>query len=75
MKYVWVSVYVPVNVREKMRKFWNNVNNSLMEIGRGSKCVLIRDMNGRVGNNEIGVVGNWGVDEVNANGEYLDTCS
>ena len=38
-------------------RFWNDVNECLMEIGSGSKLVLIGDMNGRVGNNEdTGVV-------------------
>ena len=48
-----------------------------MEIRRGSRIVLIRDMNGRVGNSEVaGVVGKWGVDGVNENGGYLvDMCA
>ena len=41
-----------------MKKFWSDVNECLMKIGRGSMIVLIGNMNGRVGNNEItGVAG------------------
>ena len=57
-----------------MRKFCNDVNECLMEIGRGSRIVLIGDMNGRVGE-VAGVVAKWGVDGVNENGEHpVDTC-
>ena len=38
----------------------------LIEIGRMSKIVLIRDMNGRFGNIEVAdVVGKWGMNGVN----------
>ena len=41
-----------------MTKLWNDVNECLMEIGSGSRIVLIGDMNGRVGSSEVaGVVG------------------
>ena len=55
-------MYEPVNVRSRkereMRKFWSDVNECLTEIGRGSRIVLIGDMNGKVGNNVVaGVVG------------------
>ena len=32
-----------------MRKFWKDVIECLMEIGRGSTIVLIEDLNGMVG--------------------------
>ena len=59
VKYAWVSA--PINERcgkgREVRKFWNDVNACMMKIGRGSRIVLIGDMNGRVGSNEIpGVV-------------------
>ena len=82
LKYVWVCVYAPVNAssgkgREEMRKFWNDVNECLRSFERGSRIVLMGDMNGRVGSNEIaGVVGKWGVDGVNENREHLiDVCA
>ena len=56
-------VYAPVNVgsekgKEDMKKFWNYVNECLMDIGRGSIIVLIGDMNGRIVNKEmVGVAG------------------
>ncbi len=37
---------------------------------RGSSIVLTGDMNGRVGS-IAGVVGKWGVDGINENGEHL----
>ena len=82
VKYAWVCVYAPVNVvngrgREEMRKFWNDVNECLRSFNRGTRIVLIGDMNGRVGSNEIAeVVGKWGVDGINENGEHLvDMCA
>ncbi len=82
VKYAWVCVYAPVNARngkgrEEMRKFWNDVNECLRKIVGGKRVVLIRDMNGRVGNSEVaGVVRKWGVDRVNENGEHLvDICA
>ena len=58
-------------------KFWNYINECLMEIGRGSRIELIEDMNGRVGNNEVaGVVGKWVVDGMNENAKHLlDVCT
>ena len=44
-----------------MRKFWNYVSECLSEIGRGSRIVLIGDINGRVENSN----------GVNENDEYL----
>ena len=31
--------------REEMRKFWSDVNECLMEIGRENRIILIGDMN------------------------------
>ena len=62
-----------------MRKFWNCVNEYLVEIRRGSRIVLIGDKNGS-GNKENNRCG-WkrqkeSKDGVNKNVEYLvDTCS
>ncbi len=55
-----------------MRKFWNDVNECLRRFEKGSRIVLIGDMYGRVGRNEIArVVGKWGADGINENGEHL----
>ena len=48
-------MYAPVDVRngkerEEMRKFWNDVNGCLGNFERGSRIVLMGDMNGWVGN-------------------------
>ncbi len=52
-----------------MRKFWNDINECLRSFERGSRIVLMGDMNGRVGSNRVaGVVGKWGVDGVNEKG-------
>lgn len=57
--------------REKM-KLWNDVNKYLRSFKKGSRIVLIRYMNGRVGSNEVaGVVGKSGIDGINQNGEHL----
>ena len=56
--------------REEMN-FSNYVNKCLMEIGRGSRIVLIGDINGRVSSDIAGVVGKWSVDRVYESGEYL----
>ena len=51
--------------REEIKKFWNDVNECLMEIRR-SKIVLIEDINERVENSDIAcVVGKLAVDGVN----------
>ena len=71
VKYALVSVYAPVNVRngkKREMKFWNDVNECLIEIGRGSRIVSIADINGRVENSEgAGVLGKRDVDGVNEN--------
>ncbi len=72
----WVSVYAPVNVkngkgREKMREFWDEVNDCLGMFEEWRRIVVFGDMNGWVGSSEMaGVVGKWGVDGMNENGEH-----
>ncbi len=63
--------------RKKMRKFWNDVNECLRSFERGSKIVLMGNMDGAGGSNEVaGVVGKWDVNEVNENREHLvDVCA
>ncbi len=82
VKYAWVCVYAPVNSsngrgKEEMRKFWNDVNECLRSFERGNRIVLMGDMNGRVGRNEIaGVVGKWGLDGINEIGKHVvDVCA
>ncbi len=44
----------------------------MKRVERESRIVFLGDMKGKVGSNEVaGVVGKWGVDGVNQNGEYL----
>ena len=63
VKYTCICVYASVTIsigrgKEEMRKFWNDVNECLRSFKRGSRVVVMEDMNGRVGSNEIaGVVG------------------
>ncbi len=82
VKYAWMCVHAPVNVsngrgRKEMRKFWGDVNECLKRFERERRIVLMGDMNGKVGSNEVtGVVGKWSVDGVNENGEQLmDVCA
>ncbi len=82
IKYAWALIYAPVNVksgkgREKMREFWDEVNECLEMFEEGRRIVMFGDMNGRVGTSKLaGVVGKWGVDEVNENGAHLvDVCA
>ena len=76
VEYVWICVYAPVNVRNREgreeMKLWNDVKECLMEIGRWSRIVLMREMNRRFENSEVGsVVRKWGGHGMNENGEYL----
>ncbi len=76
-----MCVYASVNVGNgrgrEMRKFWNDVNECLRSFEKGSRIVLMGDMNGRVGRNEVaGVAGKRSVDGVNEKGEHLvDVCA
>ncbi len=62
--------------REKIREFWDEVNDCLGMSEKG-RIVVFGDMNRRVGNNELaGVVGKSEVEGVNENGEHLvDVCT
>ena len=56
--------------REEIRKFWKYMIECVIETGR--RCRIVLKRNGRIGNSEvIGVLGKWGMDGVNENGEYL----
>ncbi|KAK4327054.1 hypothetical protein Pmani_002500 [Petrolisthes manimaculis] len=82
VKYAWVCAYAPVNAqtkvgKEKMREFWNDLIDCLRIFESGRRIVMIGDMNGKVGNEKRGsVVGKWGVNGINENGECLvDLCA
>ena len=82
VKYAWVCVYAPVNMKttkgkEEMKKFWKNLNECLSEFESERKVIVMGDMNAKVGCEEIeGIVGKWGVPGMNENGEYLvDMCA
>ena len=82
VKYAWICVYAPVNGNTKkdledMRKFWMSLNECLKKFERDRRIILMGDMNGKVGGHERGrVVGKYGVDGVNENGEMLvDMCA
>ena len=82
VKYAWVCVYAPVNMKttkgkEEMKKFWKNLNECLSEFESERKVIVMGDMNAKVGCEEIeGIVGKWGVPGMNENGEYLvDVCA
>ncbi len=53
------------------------MNDCLGMFEKGKRIIVFGNMNGRVGNNELaGVVGKWGVERVNENGEHLvDICA
>lgn len=57
MKYAWICVNAPVNVRNrrgrKKMKFCNEVNVCLTRFGNEKRVLLIGDMNGIVGSNEM----------------------
>lgn len=76
-RYTFMCVYAPVNQEtgkgaEENRKFWNKVNKCIRERQECTQVILVGDMNGRVGNEEIeGIVGKWGVEGRNMNGDFL----
>ncbi len=61
----------------KVEKFWEYLGQLLKKYENVRSVFLFGDMNARVGSTEIGgVVGMYGVDGVNKNGQYLaDICS
>lgn len=76
-KIAFISAYAPVNVenvrgRKEMDEFWCDLNECVQELQKSGKVVLLGDMNAKVGSTEIErIVGKWGVDGVNDNGEHL----
>ncbi len=83
VKCVWVCVYAPVNEKGmkgkmKLEKFWEDLGQLLKKCENVRRVVfLLGDMNESVGSTETGgVVGKFGVDGVNENGQYLvDICA
>ena len=76
-KIAFVSAYAPVNAenvrgRKEMDEFWCELNECVKNLQKSGKVVLLGDMNAKVGSVEIErIVGKWGVDGVNENGEHL----
>ncbi len=55
-----------------MEKFWEDLRQVLKKFENVRRIFLLGDFNARVGNTEIaGVVGKYGVEGVNENGQYL----
>ncbi len=82
VKCVWVCVYAPVNekgMKDKMKleKFWEDLDQLLKKFENVRRVFLLGDMNASVGSTETGgVVGKYGVEGVNENGQYLmDICA
>ncbi len=54
VKYAWVCVYAPVNMKtvkgknEEM-KFWNDLNKCIKSFEKGRKVIVMGDMNAKVG--------------------------
>ncbi len=61
----------------KLEKFWEDLDQFLKKFENARRVFLLGDMNVRIGRAEIGgVVGKYGVDEVNENGQcLLDICA
>ncbi len=56
----------------KLEKFGEDLGQLLKKFGNVRRVFLLGDMNARVGSTEIGgVVGKYGVEGVNENGQYL----
>ncbi len=82
VKCAWVCVYAPMNEkgmkgRMKVEKFREDLGQVLKMFKNVRRVFLFGDMNARVGSTEIGgVVGKYGVEGVNENGQYLvDICA
>ncbi len=60
----------------KLEKFWEDLG-QLLKFENVRRAFLLGDMNAKVGSTEIGgVVGKYGVEGVNENGQYLvDICA
>ncbi len=76
---VCVCMYAPVHEKGikgkmKLEKFWEELGQLLKKFENVRRVFLLGNMNARVGSTEIGgVVGKFGVDDVNDNGQYRKT--
>ncbi len=76
VKCAFVCVYAPVNEKGmkgkmKLEKFWEDLGQLLKKF-ENVRIFVLGNMNARVGSTEIGgVVGKYGVEGVNENGQYL----
>ena len=69
-----IGIYEPNedNVVTVKNEFFTNLNKEIVKSGSGRQLILMGDMNGRIGRkNGDTVVGNFGEDMVNDNGERL----
>ena len=77
-KWVVVAVYGPGSEHDEEVRvaFWEELNECLSEFGVEERVIVLGDMNAKVGNVAIdGVIGPWGVDEINLNGRLMiDVC-
>ncbi len=81
VKCTGVCVYAPVyekgvKSKVKIEKFWEDLGQLRKRSENVRRIFLLGDMNARVGSREIvGVVGGYGVEGVNENGQHLvDIC-
>ena len=76
--WAFVSAYGPGSERseEERNMFWNELANCVDDLSRRNYVVVLGDLNARVGDGEIeGVLGRYGVLDVNESGEkLLDMC-
>ena len=76
-KIAFVCAYAPVNEesmrgKKEMEDFWMDLNECIESLQKRGKVVVVGDMNAKVGCEERErVVGKYGVDGVNENGEHL----
>ncbi|CAL4067741.1 unnamed protein product [Meganyctiphanes norvegica] len=80
--FAFVSVYAPVNSsgiqgKFEMEAFWRKLDLCISSFDRDVKIIILGDMNAKVGNvPKDGLVGKYGVQGVDKNGEYLvEFCS
>ncbi len=77
VKCAFVCVYAPVNEKGlkgkmKLEKFWEDLGQLLKKFENVRGVFVLGDMNARVGSTEIGgVIGKYGVDRMNENGQYV----
>ena len=72
--WVFVSVYGPDSGRsvEEKEVFWDELRTCLQGFRANEKVVVLGDLNARVGDSTIpGIIGDFGVNGVNANGERM----